>query len=131
MKGSKSAGFTYIEMLIALAVVACCFVPMLEMYARSVSEVKHYADIGTAMNLAREGMEKLQNMHISESQLAALGDTWDPPLPEKPIELNHQAWRLKRIVERGTRPLEVHVQVFYELNHEKPMLDITTLFADL
>ena len=131
MKGCRTAGFTYIEMLIALAVVACCFVPMLEMYARSVSEVQHYADIGTAMNLAREGMEKLQNMRVSESQLSAMGDVWDPPLLEKPIELNHQAWRLKRIVERGRHPLEVHVQVFYDFNREKPMLDIATLFTDL
>ena len=60
MKGSK--GFTYIEMLIVIALMGLCFVPLLQLFTESMDEVQQYSDLGTAVQLGREAMEGVKNL---------------------------------------------------------------------
>jgi hypothetical protein len=44
----KNEGFTYIEMLTVVTLLALCFVPLLQMFVSSLDEVAQYSGFGTA-----------------------------------------------------------------------------------
>ena len=124
-------GFTYIEMLIVVALVAICFVPLLHMFVSSLEEVSQYSEMGTATQLGREALERVKNYRLSESQLERLGTLWLPPESESPLVFNHKDWRIKQTAVRGTDPLEIHIGVFRAKDLKNPVIELTTLVEDL
>ena len=57
-------GFTFIEMLIALAIIGICFAPLSRMFMESVQETLYLGDMLTAMGLARREMEQVKNPRV-------------------------------------------------------------------
>ena len=124
-------GFTYIEMLVVVSLLALCFVPLLQMFAQSMDEVSQYSDLGTAIQLGREGMESVENLRFTEEQIESQGAVWMPPEKEPPYEINGKQWRIKRTVVSNTAPLEIHIEVFRQQNLSRSVIELVTLIEDL
>jgi prepilin-type N-terminal cleavage/methylation domain-containing protein len=94
MKPNRCRGFTFIEILIALTLLAIVAVPLLQMFAVAVEQVTYADDLRTALDLAREEVEKVKNLALTESQLKALGNAISPP-----IRLNQRVWYAVRVMD--------------------------------
>jgi prepilin-type N-terminal cleavage/methylation domain-containing protein len=126
-------GFTFIELLISLAVMAIAFLPLMRMFTGGLEQVYTIGDMDTARYLGKEGMEKLRNLNYTKAQIRDLGDVWEPPLNQPPLEINDRKWRVLRKVFKETDPLEVRILVFREprLADSKPIVELVTLIEDL
>lgn len=125
-------GFTFIELLISLAVIAIAFVPLMQMFSTGLEQVYSVSELNTASFLAREAMEKLKNLNFTEAQIKALGDVWEPPLDEPALVLNERKWRVLRKVDKNSDPLEVRIMVYSEpiTQGSKPTVELVTLIED-
>ena len=65
----KKKGFTYIELLITLAIFAVLFVPIMQLFTHVISSSAESQDLITAVNLAKWGMEKTKNLNLTTTQL--------------------------------------------------------------
>ena len=137
MKNNRAA-FTYIELLIALAVVAVSFLPLMRMYTVSLEQAGFTDDLSAAKFLAQEGMEKVKNLNFTKAQLKDIGDVWWPTFGKPPHRLNKKTWRVLRDIVESTDPLEIRIKVFKDEDlsqggapRAKPVLEIATLFEDL
>ncbi len=128
---TNQRGFTYIEILMVIALVALCFVPLIQMFAKSMDEVDTYSHFGTAIELAREAMESVKNLRLTEVQLEKRGIEWVPPKDQPALFFNRGHWRVRKTAVRGTDPLEIHVDVFREEDLKKPEVELVTLIEDL
>lgn len=124
------AAFTYIEILIALAVVAVLFVPMMQLFSYGLYSSTVSGGKITAVNLARWEMEKVKNLSITKAQLKQEGDVWTPALNEPPFEINKAKWRVFRHIKAGSDPLEVGVEVYSSDNLKEPVASLVTLIED-
>lgn len=124
-------GFTYVEMVITVVIIAICFVPLMRMFSASIGEVAYVGDKLTAFNLAREEMEKIKNLNFSEAQFLALGNAVIPPKGSPPLRRNKINWRIERILKEGTDPLEIRVLVWREDKKPQKILELATLIEDL
>lgn len=132
MKTQLTAAFTFIEILIALSVIAICFLPLMQMFSLGLDEGLRMSDLATARYLAQDGMEKLKNLAFTEEQLVNIGDVWEPKVG-KELVINNRKWKVRRFVKKGTNPLEVHIQVYEEpvTKGKKPLVELVTLIEDL
>ncbi|OGX46534.1 MAG: hypothetical protein A3G38_04655 [Omnitrophica WOR_2 bacterium RIFCSPLOWO2_12_FULL_51_8] len=127
----KTRSFTYIEVLIALAVVGILFIPMMRLFSHSLYSATVSGDLITAVNLCRWEMERVKNLNLTKAQLAKLGEVWTPALAEPPFTINHSKWRVLRLVkDAGAGPLEVDVLTYRADNLQKPAASLTTLIED-
>jgi len=85
-------GFTFIELLITLAIIAICFLPLMRMFSVSLEQACVSNDLTTARYLAQEGMEKVKNSNFTEAQLKDLGDVWEPVLNKPPFITQNYPW---------------------------------------
>lgn len=122
--------FTYIELMITVMIIAICFVPLMSMFSSSIKEMTYAGDKLTALNLAREEMEKIKNLNFTEAQLLALGNTEMPP-NGKALVRNNVNWRIERTFGDGSDPLEVRVSVYRESKAPQKMIELVTLIEDL
>ena len=133
-------GFTFIEILISLAIIAIVFIPMMQLFSHALFSTAASQDLITATNLARWDMERIKNLNVTTSQLSEVGNTIYPPLAEEPLLMNRTYWRIKREIFGGV-PLQVAVHVFKveagipEEEEEplpgEPMVSLSTLIADM
>lgn len=123
-------GFTYIEVLIALAIIAVLFIPMMQLFSHGLYSATVSGDQITAVNLARWEMERIRNLNATKSQLKEIGSVWTPKLEEPPLKINNAKWRILRQVKAETDPLEVTVNVFLLDNLKKPIVSVATLIED-
>ena len=136
MRNNRSA-FTFIELLITLAVIAISFLPLMQMYSASLTQTVLTDDLTIAKFLAQEGMEKVKNMNFTKAQIKNIGDTWWPALEEPPIRLNDKTWRALRDIVESSDPLEIRIKVFKDeeiaqgVSGVNPVLEVVTLFEDL
>jgi len=121
-------GFTYIEVMITLAIMAVLFVPMMRLFSYGVSSSAVTGETITAVSLGRWEMERVKNLGLGTAQIAALGDVWTPPQDDPPMQMDNTKWRIFRHVS-GSDPLEVQVEVYLEGN-KKPLATLTTLLTD-
>lgn len=133
----RNTGFTFIELLITLAVIAICFLPLMRMFTAGIEQAHEISSLSTARYLAQLGMEELKNSGFTQRQLEETGDIWEPALDNPPYSINGKNWRIQRKVSRGSDPLEVHVLV-YEVTekgvlalNETPVVDLVLLLEDL
>jgi prepilin-type N-terminal cleavage/methylation domain-containing protein len=125
------AGFTYIEMLVVISLLALCFVPLLQMFAQSMDEVSQYSDLSTAIQLGREGMEAVKNLRFTQDQIERQETVWTPAEDEPPYDINGKQWRIKRTVVTHTDPLEVHIEVFRAQHLSNSVIELVSLIEDL
>jgi prepilin-type N-terminal cleavage/methylation domain-containing protein len=123
-------GFTFIEILITLAVVATLFIPMLQLFSHGMYSASVAGDAITAVSLCRWEMERVKNLNSTAAQFSAQGNVWTPKLEEPPLLMNKAKWRILRRVQAGSKPLEVSVEVFRAENLNKPLAAAATLLAD-
>jgi len=126
-------GFTFIELLISLSVIAIAFVPLMQMFSTGLEQVYYTSELNTSRYLAQEGMEKLKNLNFTKAQIKELGEVWEPALDKSPLILNERKWRILHRVNKNSDPLEVRILVFQEpiTPNSKPALELVTLIEDL
>ncbi len=126
-----SGGFTFIEILITLTVIAMLFVPVMQLFSNSMYSTAENLDRITAINLAQSEMERTINMNRTKAQLKKEGTKVFPPLDEPPYAINKGFWRVQREVIEDSDPLEVRVRVFKEGEPERALVTLVTLFEDM
>ncbi|MFH1797721.1 MAG: prepilin-type N-terminal cleavage/methylation domain-containing protein [Candidatus Omnitrophota bacterium] len=126
----KKKAFTYIELLVALAIIAVLFVPVMQLFSYSVYSSSVSQDIITAANLARWQTERLKNLNLTKEELRRRGNEVYPPMDEEPVEMNKLKWRIKREIIAESDPLEVRIVVFPD-KEEKPLITLVTLIEDM
>ena len=123
------AGFTYIEVLLTLAILAILFVPTMQLFAHAMEATRTSRDLITAVSLARWEMERVKIIGVSTQRLKETGNIIWPPETEEPVQLNGRGWRIYRDIKEGTEPLEVAVEVKADKDL-KPMVRLVTLITD-
>lgn len=143
---SNQRGFTFIEILMTLAIIAILFVPVMQLFSDSLFATTQSLEMITATNLAKSHMEKTINLNLTKTQLREQGEQFFPPLDQKAFEINGSRWRVKREPVEGTDPLEVRIHVFHAEDVEsdpnlpqetqtnkkeaKPVVSLVTLIED-
>ena len=126
----NNSAFTYIEILITLAIIAILFVPMMRLFSYGLYSVTVSGDLITATNLARWEMEQLKNLSWTKNQFRTLGDQWNPKKEAPPMELNGSKWRVWTHFEPDSDPLQVTINVYLADNMQKPVAAVVTLIED-
>ena len=127
----RPGGFTFIEILMTLTIIAVLFVPVMQLFSNSLVSTNDNLEMITAMNLAQSEIERTINLNLTKEQLKASGTTITPPEKDPPIELNHVQWRVKREIVIDTDPVEVRVSVYRDKEPEKEMVVLVTLVEDM
>lgn len=123
--------FTYIELLITLAIIAVLFVPIMQLFSNSLYSVSASQDLITAINLAKWEMERTKNLNVTNAQLKKIGDGIYPAQEEEPLEMNNAKWRIARDIMENSNPLEVRVHVYHDGEPDKPIITLVTLIEDM
>ncbi|MFH1503868.1 MAG: type II secretion system protein [Candidatus Omnitrophota bacterium] len=126
----KKNGFTYIELLITLAIMGVLFVPIMQLFSHSLYSTTISQDLITAANLAKWEMEKVKNLNITTENLQKMGNSIYPDLESPPLELNNMKWRIKREFIQGSSPLEVWVYACRDNKLDQPVVTLVTLIED-
>lgn len=128
MRGSRRRpGFTYIELLITLAVMGILFIPVMQLFSQSLYASGSTQDLITATSLARWEMERIRNLNVTKERLKEMGNSIYPPMDEPPFEMNGMKWRITREMVEETDPLEVRVHVARDAEPERPVVTLVTL----
>lgn len=127
----RPKGFTYIELLITLVVLAVLFVPVMQLFSYSLHATGVSRDLITATNLAKWQIEKIKNLNVSKEQLRSMGDEIYPPAEEEPLEMNSVKWRIKKEIIAKTNPLEIRVHAYYDGYEKEPIVTLITLIEDM
>jgi len=123
--------FTYIELLVTLAIIAVLFVPIMQLFSHSLHSVSVSQDLITATNLAKWEMERTKNLNVTKAQLKKMGDGIYPAQEEEPLEMNNAKWRIARDIMENSNPLEVRVHVYHDGEPDKPIITLVTLIEDM
>lgn len=124
-------GFTFVEILMTLTVIAVLFVPVMQLFSHSIYATTDSLDLITATNLAKSEMERTLNMNKTKAQLREMGDQLFPLEAEPPMEVNHTQWRVYREFIQGSDPLEVRVHVYRDKEPKKDVVMLVTLIEDM
>lgn len=119
---NKRAGFTFVEILIALLILAVAAVPLMRLFAASIEQIGVCDDLRTALDLAREEVEKLKNIALTEEQIKQIGTVVNPP-----VRLNEGLWYTVRRVDPLASPLEVRVFVYRSRPRGTPLVSVSTI----
>ena len=95
------------------------------MFSAIVQEAAYLGDLITSLGLARQEMEKIKNLALTEKQIIEKGDIIYPK-----VEMNNVYWIIERDIEEDSDPLKVVVRVSLENELEKPMAELVTLVED-
>ena len=103
----RRRGFTFVEILITLAVLSIAVVPLMQLFATAVEQSAYTDDLSTALSLAREEVEKMRNLALTPEQIKQMGNVVNPPL-----QLQKTTWYTVRVVDPEAMPLELEVYVY-------------------
>ena len=123
--------FTYIELLITLAIIAILFIPMMQLFSHSLHSIVVSQDLITATNLARWEMERVKNLNMTKTQLREAGDLIYPSLKDEPLEMNNAKWRVRKEILKESDPLEVRISAFRDGEPDRPIVTLVTLIEDM
>lgn len=115
-------GFTFVEILLTLVILSIAAVPLMRVFSTAVEQAGTVDDLRTALDLAREEVEKVKNLALSEEQLKSLGNVLSPP-----IVLNRTVFYTVRVVDPEEEPLRVTVYVFRDSLTGSPLVSLVTV----
>lgn len=127
---NRKRGFTYIEVLVTLAIVGVLFIPMMQLFSHALYSVTVSGDQITAVNLGRWEMEKVKNLNLTKLQFKKQADVWTPDLAGPALEMNAAKWRILRHINPQSDPLQIAVEVYLADNLKKPIVSLVTLLED-
>ena len=131
VRKNSTTGFSFIELLIALAILGLLFVPVMQLFSHSLYCTSSCQELITATNLAKWEMERIKNLNFTKEQLKKIGNLVYPPLDKPPLEMNKLCWRIKREVIMHSDPLEVRVSVFRQERQDNSVITLVTLIEDM
>lgn len=111
-KKTLEAGYTLVEVLVALAILVAVLIPAIQFTAKLMNN-SYARDLILATRLAQNEIERM----ISERDFFQ-GETQ--------IRLNHKIWRVKRIFENNHGLILIRIQV-YKKNANVPFIELKTL----
>ncbi len=117
-------GFTFVEILLTLAILSICAVPLMRMFSTAVEQVGSVDEHRTAMDLGREEIEKIKTLALTEEQIKELGNVVNPP-----ILLNKTVWFTARVVDPVATPLQVTVFIFRDSLATQPVVSFVTVIS--
>ncbi len=117
-------GFTFIELLLTLVMFSISAVPLMQMFATAVEQAGTTDEFRTALDLAREEVEKVKNLALTEDQIKALGNVVSPP-----VVLNRTVWFAVRVVDPEAKPLKVTVFIFRDSLSTPPVVSMVTVVS--
>jgi len=120
--GVATKGFTFVEILITLSILMISVVPLMQMYQMALGQVAYMDDMRTALDLAREEVEKIKNLALTEKQIKQLGNLISPP-----VRLNRRVWYTVRVVDQAASPLEVQVTVYRDQPGGSPLVSLVAI----
>jgi len=135
-------GFTLIEVITTLIIIAVAFLPLMRMYTAALEQVEHAGNLMIGSYLAKMYMEKVRNIAVTKERLLATGNTIEPGIGSPPLELNSRYWRIaKEVRSMASGPVEVTVKLYVvrkdlpymdrSFLKEEPLLEISTLVEDI
>lgn len=128
---NKRHGFTFVEILMTLAVIGILFIPVTQLFNHSIFATANSLEMITAANLANSEMEKTINLNLPKVKLKELGTVYYPPLEEEPLVVNQLPWRVERQILPASDPVEIRINVYHADRMEKPMVTLVTLVEDM
>ena len=128
-RGTGCSGFSYVEILVTLAIIGILFVPMMQLFSYAMEATTSSRDLLTATSLGRWEMERVKNAGSNLDDLRANGNQTYPPAEEPPLKLNGRTWRVDRILKPNLEPLEVTVEVRRD-GETKPLVQLVTLLTE-
>ena len=117
-----NGGFTFVEILLTLLILSIAVTPLMQLYATASEQVAYTDDLRTGLDLAREEIEKVKNLALTEEQIKRLGNVISPPL-----QLNQGVWYTVRLVNPSASPLELQVLVYRHELAGSPMVSLVTI----
>ena len=123
------AGFTFVEILITLALFGILFIPVIQLFSQAMDASGQSRAVLTAVNLARWEAERTRNLGFDVRRLKTEGDIVWPPLTEPAYSFNGYFWRIYRALKSGSEPLEVTIDVMQE-GKNKPMAHLVMLVCE-
>jgi type II secretory pathway pseudopilin PulG len=127
----RAGGFTFIEILMTLTVIALLFVPVMQLFSNSMIATAQNLERITAVNLAQSEMERTINLNMTKAQLKRIGTQIIPPLDKDPYEVNNVKWRVEREIVENTDPLEIRIKVYRDGEPQRVMIALVTLIEDM
>ena len=103
-------------------VLAIAVAPLMRLYATTTEQVAYVDDLRTALDLAREEMEKVKNLALTEEQIKRLGNIISPPM-----WLNTGVWYTVRLINPTASPLEVQVLIYRNELAGAPLVSLVTI----
>ena len=127
----KESGFTFIEILMTLTVIALLFVPVMQLFSNALFSTTVNLESITAMNLAQSEMERTISLNLTKAELLKVGTQLLPPEDKPATEMNRQFWRVKREIMPDSDPVEVRISVYKDGELDKSLVTLVTLVEDL
>jgi len=110
--------------MITLLILSISAVPMMQLYATGVEQTGAADEVRTALDLAREEIEKVKNLALTEEQIKQLGNMVSPP-----IFLNKTIWFAARVVDPEATPLKITVFIFRDSLNTPPVVSLVTMIS--
>ena len=108
-------GFTLLEVLVAVFILAVVLTPMIAYFGRNLNKVAEVRSASIALNLAKEGMERVRTGELSECP-----DSYDKPVDESTWQITYECSDL------GTSLIKVTVKVF-KGSATDPLAELVTI----
>ena len=123
----RRGGYTFIELIAAIALIAIVFVPMMEMFHQGLVNMREAGVRRTAIDLAGEELALLEMADLTVEQMAREGSR------SRPVQvIDNSPWAVRwefRFVDHQP-PLEIRIKVYRQGRTEKPEFELVTFKAE-
>lgn len=127
----RQNGFTLLEVMVAIAILALFLVPLLGGVISGLSSIERSRNYQTARQLALTKLEEIMMQRIPEMEIEESGD-FSPEYPDYKWRATFQKREELRLLEEqivGLKTMEILLMVSWEEAGQEKSLTITSLMA--